>query len=306
MCYMVVGGYMYKKSIIDFIGNTPMLKLKDSNIYAKLEYFNPLHSVKDRPALYMIRAAEKSGQLLPGGTIVEPTSGNTGIALTYIGAQLGYKVVLTMPESMSAERVKLMKILGAEIVLTAKEKGMQGAVDKAIEICKETPNSFMPNQFNNHSNTMAHIKTTACEILNDLDGIKPDYLVLGFGTGGSITGIGNVLKETYPSIKVIAVEPYESPLLAQGKSGPHGIMGIGANFLPYILNEGLIDEIITIPSEKAVQSALNAAKKYGTLIGISSGANLYASLEIQKRDKDAVIVTLFPDTGERYLSVFNA
>ncbi|HQC54902.1 MAG TPA: cysteine synthase A [Clostridia bacterium] len=294
---------MLKNNIIDLIGNTPLLKLGETNIYAKLEYFNPLHSVKDRAALFMIKSAEKNGLLKPGGTIIEPTSGNTGIALTYIGIQLGYKVILTMPENMSEERVKLIKILGAEVVLTPKQEGMKGAIKEAEKLLNSIPNSFMPNQFENHANTMSHIKTTAREILDDLNVIKPNYIVLSFGTGGTLTGIGNVFKEKYPDIKIIAVEPAESPLLSEGKSAPHEIMGIGANFIPYILNEGLIDEIIKAPSEEATKTAIDAARTYGTLIGISSGANLWASYQIAKRDPSAIIVTLFPDTGERYLSV---
>lgn len=294
---------MLKTNIVELIGNTPLLKLGDTNIYAKLEYFNPLHSVKDRAALFMIQSAEKKGLLKPGGTIIEPTSGNTGIALTYIGIQLGYNVILTMPENMSEERIKLIKLLGAEVVLTPKQDGMKGAIKEANQLLETIPNSYMPNQFENHSNTMAHVKTTAIELLNDLDGIKPDYLVLSFGTGGTLTGIGNVFKEKYKDIKVIAAEPAESPLLSEGKCGTHGIMGIGANFIPYILNEGLIDEIIKVPSEEATKTAISAARNYGTLIGISSGANLWASYQITEKDPNAIIVTLFPDTGERYLSV---
>ncbi len=294
---------MYYNSITELIGNTPLLKLKETNIFAKLEYFNPLHSVKDRPSYYMLKDAEAKHLISKGGTIIEPTSGNTGIGLTYIAKQMGYKVILTMPESMSEERVKLMKILGAEVILTEKSLGIKGSVKKANELLQQIPNSYMPNQFENINNVKAHIETTAKEIISDLDSIVPKYLVLTIGSAGTIMGIGSTLKQVYQDLKIIAVEPFESPLLSQGKIAPHGIMGIGANFVPPLLDTSIIDEIITVKTEDAKKTALNAAKEYGTLVGISSGAALFASLQVQSRDKDAVIVTLFPDTGERYLSV---
>lgn len=294
---------MYYNSITELIGNTPLLKLKETNIFAKLEYFNPLHSVKDRPSYYMLKDAEAKHLICKGGTIIEPTSGNTGIGLTYIAKQMGYKVILTMPESMSEERVKLMKILGAEVILTEKSLGIKGSVKKANELLQQIPNSYMPNQFENINNVKAHIETTAKEIISDLDSIVPKYLVLTIGSAGTIMGIGSTLKQVYQDLKIIAVEPFESPLLSQGKIAPHGIMGIGANFVPPLLDTSIIDEIITVKTEDAKKTALNAAKEYGTLVGISSGAALFASLQVQSRDKDAVIVTLFPDTGERYLSV---
>jgi cysteine synthase len=294
---------MYYNSITELIGNTPLLKLKETNIFAKLEYFNPLHSVKDRPSYYMLKDAEAKHLISKGGTIIEPTSGNTGIGLTYIAKQMGYKVILTMPESMSEERVKLMKILGAEVILTEKSLGIKGSVKKANELLQQIPNSYMPNQFENINNVKAHIETTAKEIISDLDSIVPKYLVLTIGSAGTIMGIGSTLKQVYQDLKIIAVEPFESPLLSQGKIAPHGIMGIGANFVPPLLDTSIIEEIITVKTEDAKKTALNAAKEYGTLVGISSGAALFASLQVQSRDKDAVIVTLFPDTGERYLSV---
>jgi cysteine synthase A len=293
---------MYFEKITDLIGNTPLLKLKGTNIFAKLEYFNPLHSVKDRPAYFMIKAAEERGDLLPGGTIIESTSGNTGIGLTYVAKQLGYKVILTMPESMSAERRKLMVLLGAEVVLTDKGKGMVGAVEKAKELLKETTNSYMPNQFENPDNPRAHRETTAREIISDLGEVIPDFLVLTIGSAGTISGLSEVLKKEYPSIKVVGVEPEESPLLSHGIAGPHGIMGIGANFVPPLLNRSMIDEIIMVKTEDANNCSTFAAREYGTLVGISSGAALFASLKLAKDYPNANIVTLFPDTGERYLS----
>jgi cysteine synthase len=293
---------MYFEKITDLIGNTPLLKLKGTNIFAKLEYFNPLHSVKDRPAYFMIKAAEERGDLLPGGTIIESTSGNTGIGLTYVAKQLGYKVILTMPESMSAERRKLMVLLGAEVVLTDKGKGMVGAVEKAKELLKETTNSYMPNQFENPDNPRAHRETTAREIISDLGEVIPDFLVLTIGSAGTISGLSEVLKKEYPSIKVVGVEPEESPLLSHGIAGPHGIMGIGANFVPPLLSRSMIDEIIMVKTEDANNCSTFAAREYGTLVGISSGAALFASLKLAKDYPNANIVTLFPDTGERYLS----
>lgn len=296
---------MLKNNITELIGNTPLLRLGNGNIYAKLEYFNPLHSVKDRAALYMIEGAEKRGELKAGGTVVEATSGNTGIGLTYIALQKGYNAVLVMPENMSDERKKLLRHLGAEVVLTPKEEGMAGAHAKADEIARER-GAFVPDQFSNPDNALAHEETTAKEIIADLNGIEPDYLVLTFGSGGTLSGLGRALKKVYPALKVVAVEPEESPLLSRGYAGAHGIQGIGANFLPALLDKDVIDETVCVKSADAIAAATRAAKEYGTLIGISSGAALVASELIAARDPSAVVVTLFPDTGERYLSVWDS
>ena len=293
---------MYLKSVIEGVGKTPLLKLGESNIFAKLEYFNPLHSVKDRAALFMIEGAEKRGDLKPGGTIVEPTSGNTGIGLTYIGRQKGYRVILTMPESMSEERKKLLRLLGAELVLTPAAEGMNGAVLRAKQLVAELPGAYIPMQFDNPDNVRAHIETTAREIVADLD--RPvDYLVVTVGSGGTLTGLSRALKAVYPGLMTVAVEPAESPLLSQGKAGPHGIQGIGANFIPANVDRDLIDRIVTVTTREAFETAKFAAKTYGTLIGISAGAALAASLKIASEHPDKTVVTLFPDTGERYLSV---
>ena len=296
---------MLKNNITELIGNTPLLRLGKGNIYAKLEYFNPLHSVKDRAALYMIEGAEKRGELKAGGTVVEATSGNTGIGLTYIALQKGYNAVLVMPENMSDERKKLLRHLGAEVILTPKEKGMAGAHAKADEIARER-GAFVPDQFSNPDNALAHEETTAKEIIADLNGIEPDYLVLTFGSGGTLTGLGRALKKVYPELRVVAVEPEESPLLSLGYAGAHGIQGIGANFIPALLDKDVIDETVCVKSADAIAAAARAAKEYGTLIGISSGAALVASELIAARDPAAVVVTLFPDTGERYLSVWDS
>lgn len=296
---------MLAKNITDLIGNTPLLRLGKGNIYAKLEYFNPLHSVKDRAALYMIEGAEKRGELKAGGTVVEATSGNTGIGLTYIALQKGYNAVLVMPENMSDERKKLLRHLGAEVVLTPKEDGMAGAHAKADEIARER-GAFVPDQFANPDNARAHEETTAKEIISDLGDIKPDYLVLTFGSGGTLTGLGRALKKVYPELKVVAVEPEESPLLSRGYAGAHGIQGIGANFIPDLLDKEVIDETVCVKSADAIVGATRAAKEYGTLIGISSGAALVASELVAARNSEAVVVTLFPDTGERYLSVWDS
>ena len=296
---------MLAKNITELIGNTPLLRLGKGNIYAKLEYFNPLHSVKDRAALYMIEGAEKRGELKAGGTVVEATSGNTGIGLTYIALQKGYKAVLVMPENMSDERKKLLRHLGAEVVLTPKEEGMAGAHAKADEIARER-GAFVPDQFANPDNARAHEETTAKEIISDLGDIKPDYLVLTFGSGGTLTGLGRALKKVYPELKVVAVEPEESPLLSRGYAGAHGIQGIGANFIPDLLDKEVIDETVCVKSADAIRAAARAAKEYGTLIGISSGAALVASKLIAARAPKAVVVTLFADTGERYLSVWDS
>lgn len=296
---------MLAENITELIGNTPLLRLGNGNIYAKLEYFNPLHSVKDRAALYMIAGAEKRGELKPGGTVVEATSGNTGIGLTYIALQKGYNAVLVMPENMSEERKKLLRHLGAEVVLTPKEEGMSGAHAKADEIARER-GAFVPDQFANPDNALAHEETTAKEIISDLGDIRPDYLVLTFGSGGTLTGLGRALKKVYPELRVVAVEPEESPLLSRGYAGAHGIQGIGANFIPDLLDKEVIDETVCVKSADAIVGATRAAKEYGTLIGISSGAALVASELVSARDPAAVVVTLFPDTGERYLSVWDS
>lgn len=296
---------MLKNNITELIGNTPLLRLGNGNIYAKLEYFNPLHSVKDRAALYMIEGAEKRGELKAGGTVVEATSGNTGIGLTYIALQKGYNAVLVMPENMSEERKKLLRHLGAEVVLTPKEEGMAGAHAKADEIARER-GAFVPDQFANPDNALAHEETTAKEIIADLGETKPDYLVLTFGSGGTLSGLGRALKRVYPALKVVAVEPEESPLLSRGYAGAHGIQGIGANFIPALLDKDVIDETVCVKSADAIVGATRAAKEYGTLIGISSGAALVASELVSARDPEAVVLTLFPDTGERYLSVWDS
>ena len=289
------------------IGHTPILELKKLNttathLWAKLEMFNPF-SVKDRAALFMLNAAEKEGRLAPGGTIVEPTSGNTGIALAFLAAARGYKMILTMPESMSAERVKLVKALGAQIVLTPKAEGMQGAVSAAVKIVNETPGAFMPGQFNNPNNPLAHEKTTGPEIWEDLNG-RVDIFVAGVGTGGTISGVGQFLKRHNPTVKIVAVEPAESPLLSAGKAGPHGIQGIGANFVPANLDKTVIDEIIPVKTAEAQRMARLAGKLEGVLPGVSGGAALWAALEVGKRpeNKGKYIVALLPDSGERYLS----
>lgn len=289
------------------IGNTPLAEITRLNpgpghVWAKLEMFNPF-SVKDRAAREMLNAAEKEGKLPPGGTLVEPTSGNTGIALAFLAAARGYKIVLTMPENMSAERIKLLKALGAQIVLTPKAEGMKGAIAAASRILNETPGSFMPAQFDNPNNALAHEKTTGPEIWKDLNG-RVDFFVAGVGTGGTLTGTGRFLKKQNPNIKIIAVEPADSPLLSGGKAGPHGLQGIGANFIPAVLDRSLIDEVIPVTTQDACQTARRLAKLQGILPGISGGAALWAALEVAKRPQNAGknIVTLLPDGGERYLS----
>ena len=293
---------MLKNNVTEFIGGTPLLKLGQTNIYAKLEYFNPLHSVKDRAALYMLKGALERGEIKAGGTVIEPTSGNTGVGLAYVARNMGINAILVMPDNMSVERQAILKILGAQIVLTPASLGMKGAIEKANELKETIPGSFIPNQFNNPDNVRAHVETTAKEIIQDLGDLKPNYLVLSFGSGGTITGLGRALKEAYPMLKVVAVEPEESPLLSKGYSASHRIQGIGANFIPGILDTSIIDEIITVKGEDALEYAIKGAQDYGTFIGISSGANLKASLDVASRDPEATIITLFPDTGERYLS----
>jgi cysteine synthase A len=297
--------------ITQTIGNTPLVRLNriakglDATVLVKLESTNPLASVKDRIGVAMIDAAEKAGKLKPGGLIVEPTSGNTGIALAFVAAARGYKLILTMPETMSVERRQLLKILGAEVVLTDGTKGMRGAVERAVEINQNTPGSFMPQQFNNPANAEIHRKTTAEEIWLDTDGAV-DAFVAGVGTGGTLTGVGEVLKKKKPSVKVIAVEPKDSPVLSGGKPGLHKIQGIGAGFIPGVLNTKIYDEVIQVRHEDAGEVSRRLAREEGILGGISAGANVWAALEIAKRPefKGKTIVTVICDAGERYLSTW--
>lgn len=298
-------------NLTELCSNTPMLSLKgfcskhsiNCDLVAKLEYFNPLGSAKDRVALNMINTAEKTGLINSQTVIVEPTSGNTGIGLAYVAAIKNYRLILTMPENMSEERIKLLKALGAEIELTPAEQGMSGAIEKAKEIASTIENTYIPDQFNNPANPDAHRKTTAPEILRDCYG-KINYFVAGVGTGGTITGVGEVLKAYRKDIKIIAVEPASSPVLSGGTKGPHGLMGIGAGFVPSILNRDIIDEVMTVTEEEAITAAKEVAKTDGLLIGISSGAALHAAKKLALRinDKHARIVVLLPDGGERYLS----
>jgi len=293
------------------IGNTPLVKINkltkglNATILAKLEFFNPLSSVKDRIGIAMIEAAERDNVLKKGSVIIEPTSGNTGIALAFVASAKGYKLILTMPDTMSVERRQLLKILGAEIVLTEGAKGMKGAVEKAEELVKNTPNSFMPQQFNNPANPEIHRKTTAEEIWRDTDG-KVDIFVSGIGTGGTITGVGEVLKQRKSSVKMIGVEPFDSPVLSGGKPGPHKIQGIGAGFVPQVLNQKVIDEIIKVKNDDAGAVARRLAHEEGIFVGISSGAAMWAALEAARRKESEgkTIVVILPDTGERYLSTW--
>ncbi len=297
--------------ITELVGSTPLVKLsrfmEDTNaqaeVCAKLEYFNPAGSVKDRAALYMIEDAEKRGLLKEGSVIIEPTSGNTGIGLAAVATSKGYKVVLTMPDTMSIERRNLLKAFGAQIVLTQGSKGMSGAIEKAQELLSETEGSFMPSQFTNPANCQAHVETTGVEIWEDTEG-QVDVFVAGVGTGGTLTGVGEYLKSKNENVKVVAVEPYSSPLLSGGKAQPHGLQGIGANFIPEILNRGIIDEVVTVKEEDAYKTCKDLAHSEGYLVGISSGAALFAGTLLAKRpeNKGKRIVVLLPDTGERYLS----
>ncbi len=297
------------KNISQLVGKTPLLELTSleekynlkSKIYAKLEYFNPAGSVKDRAALYMIEDAEKRGLLKKGATIIEPTSGNTGIGLAAIGICRGYRVILTMPETMSLERRNLLSAYGAEIVLTEGALGMKGAIDKALELLKETEGSFMPSQFENIANAQAHFETTGPEIFEDTEG-KVDYFLAGVGTGGTLTGIGKYLKSRNENIKVVAIEPEKSPMLSKGVSSPHGLQGIGANFVPKLLDREVIDEVITVSDEDAFKTAKDLVRTEGILTGISSGAALFAAIELARSQENKNIVVLLPDTGERYLS----
>ncbi len=301
---------IYKK-VTDLIGNTPLMELANieknealnARILAKLEYFNPAGSVKDRVAAAMIIDAEEKGILTKDSVLIEPTSGNTGIGLAAAAASRGYRLIITMPETMSIERRNLMKAYGAELVLTDGSKGMKGAIEKADELAAEIPNSFIPSQFTNPANPAAHEKTTGVEIWNDTDGTV-DIFVAGVGTGGTISGVGAYLKSKNPNIKIFAVEPKSSPVLSEGKAGPHKIQGIGAGFVPETLNTKIYDEIITVANEDAFSAGRAAARSEGVLVGISSGAAIWAAVQLAKRpeNKGKTIVALLPDTGERYLS----
>lgn len=301
---------VYQK-ITDLIGGTPLLELTNyekandlnAKIYAKLEYFNPAGSVKDRIAKAMLDDAEEKGLLKPGAVIIEPTSGNTGIGLASVAASRGYKVILTMPETMSVERRNLLKAYGAELVLTEGAKGMPGAIAKAKELAEQTPNSYIPSQFTNPANPAVHLKTTGPEIWADTDG-KVDIFVAGVGTGGTLSGVGAYLKSQNPNVKVVAVEPATSPVLSGGKAGPHKIQGIGAGFVPGTLNTDIYDEILPVQNEDAFATGRALARSEGILVGISSGAAVFAAAQLAKRPENAgkVIVALLPDTGERYLS----
>lgn len=299
------------KNITELIGNTPLIELENyrkkhdlkARIIAKLEYFNPGGSIKDRIGYAMIKDAEEKGKLNSETTIIEPTSGNTGIALSYVAAARGYKIILTMPETMSVERRSLLTALGAKLVLTPGDKGMKGAIEKAEELHKSIPNSFIPQQFKNPANPDIHRNTTSQEIIRDIDS-DIDYFVAGVGTGGTITGNGEILKNKMPQIKIIAVEPYDSPVLSGGKPGYHEIQGIGAGFIPDVINMKIIDEIVKVKTNQAYEAVRELASTEGILAGVSSGAALFVAGEIAKKQESSekTIVVIFPDTGERYLS----
>ena len=301
----------YAERITDLIGNTPLVKIRalgpDSKVtlLAKLESFNPFSSVKDRIGLAMIEDAERSGKLKPGSVIIEPTSGNTGIALAAVAAAKGYRIVLTMPETFSIERRKLLAAYGAELVLTEGPKGMKGAIAKAEELVASTPGAFMPMQFENPANPEIHRKTTAEEIWRDTDG-KVDIVVGGVGTGGTITGVAEALKKKKPGLAAVAIEPADSPVISEGRAGPHKIQGIGPGFVPKVFNREAVDEIITVKHEDAGATSRKLAKEEGILVGISSGAALWAAIQVAKRPENAgkTIVAILPDTGERYLSTW--
>lgn len=299
------------KAISDLIGNTPLVELThieekeglDASVVAKVEFFNPAGSVKDRIAKKMIEDAEKAGKIKPGATLIEPTSGNTGIGIASVAAAKGYKAIMTMPETMSVERRNLLKAYGAKVVLTDGKTGMKGAIAKAKELAATIPNSFIPSQFENPSNPQAHYESTGPEIWKDTEG-KVDIFVAGVGTGGTVSGTGRYLKDQNPNVKVIAVEPATSPVLSQGYAGPHGIQGIGAGFVPNTLDTSVYDEVFTVTNEQAYETGRLIAHNEGMLVGISSGAATYAAIQIAKRpeNKGKTIVVLLPDTGERYLS----
>jgi len=298
------------KNVTELIGNTPLVQINKLNegeaqVVAKLEFYNPASSVKDRIAFAMIEDAERQGKLNKDSIIVEPTSGNTGVGLAFVAAVKGYRLILTMPESMSIERRKLLVKFGAELVLTPASLGMKGAIEKAQEIAAENENSFIPQQFENPANPEIHKKTTAEEILKDTDG-NVDFFVAGVGTGGTLSGVGEVLKERIPNVKIVAVEPADSPVISGGKPGPHKIQGIGAGFIPGNLNTSIIDEVIPVKNEDAIETSHKASVQEGLLCGYSSGAALWAAVELSKRpeNKGKRIVVILPDTGERYLSGF--
>lgn len=299
------------KAISDLIGNTPLVELThieekeglDASVVAKVEFFNPAGSVKDRIAKKMIEDAEKKGLIKPGATLIEPTSGNTGIGIASVAAAKGYKAIMTMPETMSVERRNLLKAYGAKVVLTDGKAGMKGAIAKVKELAATIPNSFIPSQFENPSNPQAHYESTGPEIWKDTEG-KVDIFVAGVGTGGTVSGTGKYLKDQNPNVKVVAVEPATSPVLSEGHAGPHGIQGIGAGFVPNILDTSVYDEVFTVTNEQAYETGRLIAHNEGMLVGISSGAATYAAIQIAKRpeNKGKTIVVLLPDTGERYLS----